>query len=84
MKQRNYFMINWEETIEHMKKGVVIVTFLKADNSVREMECTLADYLLPETHTTREPNDDVVVVYDIKVEGWRSFRKERVLFVEVL
>lgn len=78
---------NWEAIRDSMKTGVVLVTFRKvSNNELRTMECTLADYLLPETSEnplpTRDP--DVVTVFDIEKNGWRAFRKSTVVDVEVL
>lgn len=76
---------DWEQIKASMREGVVVVTFLKADGTVREMQCTLADFLLPETAGSgRASNADVVVVFDLEVEQWRSFRKDRVINVEVV
>lgn len=78
-------VIDWELIKEAMRNGVVVVTFLKADGTVREMQCTLAEFLLPETAGSGRPsNDGVVVVFDLEIEQWRSFRKDRVINVEVV
>lgn len=75
-------MLNWEEIKQKMREGVVFVSFKKANGEIREMQCTLADYLLPETAGTRaNTNDDIVVVFDIEKEAWRSFRKDTVIEV---
>lgn len=76
-------MFDWEQIKEQMRSGVVWVTFKKVDGTLRTMECTLAEYLLPPTSGSRTHNDEVVVVYDIAVEAWRSFRKDSVISVEV-
>lgn len=76
--------INWGDVEKAMKEGVVKVTFVKADGTIREMDCTLMSYLLPETKgNKREPNPDLMVVFDIEIEAWRSFRKDSVLDIEV-
>ena len=64
-----------------LKKGPVVVHFVKEDGSERVMECTLQPELLPpmpvkedvETAKPKKENLDVVSVYDIKAQGWRSF-----------
>lgn len=49
------------------------------------MECTLAEYLLPETKKTGRPsNPDVTVVFDLEKNDWRSFRNDLVLGIELL
>lgn len=78
-------MFDWAQIKEKMRSGVVLVTFKKADKSLRTMECTLAEYLLPATAGAgKAPNEDVVIVFDIEKESWRSFRKDSVISVEVL
>lgn len=78
-------MFDWAEIKEKMRAGVVLVTFKKVDGSLRTMECTLAEYLLPATAGAgRASNEDVLVVFDIEKESWRSFRKDSVISVEVL
>jgi len=77
---------DWNEIKQQMREGIVVVTFLKADGTVRVMQCTLADFLLPETvGVGRHSNsEEVVVVFDLEVEQWRSFRTDRVINVEVV
>lgn len=78
-------MFDWAQIKEQMRSGVVLVTFKKVDGSLRNMECTLAEYLLPAaTGSGKTPNEDVLVVFDIEKESWRSFRKDSVITVEVL
>lgn len=77
-------MFDWEQIKEQMRSGVVLVTFKKVDGSLRTMECTLAEYLLPPTAGAgKAHNEDVVIVFDIEKESWRSFRKDSVISVEV-
>lgn len=63
-----------------LKMGPVTVTFTKKDGSERIMECTLQPELLPkvelkegEEKAPRKKSADVVAVYDIEANGWRSF-----------
>jgi hypothetical protein len=73
-----------QDLIEKLKNGVVKVTFKKADGSVREMDATLCDYLLPETHQkSNHPEGETCIVFDLDAEGWRSFRFDRILKTEV-
>lgn len=78
-------MFNENELLEAMRKGVVVVVFKKVDGTVREMQCTLAPYLLPESKGTgRTPNNDVMVVFDLEAEAWRSFRKDSIIETFIL
>jgi hypothetical protein len=73
-----------KDDVKHwLSASTVIVTFEKADGSMREMTATLQPGYLPETkeqNTTpaRKDNPDVVTVWDIENAGWRSFRIDRI------
>jgi hypothetical protein len=67
---------------ELLKNGVVEVTFTKMNGDKRVMTCTLQPSFLPEeveTEKTRKQNDDVLSVWDIDANGWRSFRFDSVI-----
>jgi hypothetical protein len=59
--------------------GVIEIEFLKADGSKRTMKATLQESVVPhvETDTERKINPDTQVVWDTDVNGWRSFRWDR-------
>lgn len=77
-------MINWALVDTFLRKGTALVTFKKADGTIRVMECTLADYLLPEVKGTGRPTPDhLVLVYDLEKDAWRSFKRESVISVEI-
>lgn len=80
-------MINQQEVKEALHAGVVQVTFTKVNGDERIMSCTLKSDLLPVVvvaeavegeevvvKQTKKPNPDVLAVFDVKAEGWRSFR----------
>lgn len=54
------------------------VTFTKKDGTERVMNCTLkaddVEYGEKKTERTKEPNPEVLPVYDTDAKGWRSFR----------
>lgn len=61
------------------------VTFTKADGTDRVMYCTLIPDFLPEkgeSKRTITKNPEVVRVWDIKNDGWRSFRFDSIKKVE--
>ena len=68
-----------------LHKGVVKVQFIKKDGSTRDMQCTLKPELLPaqtdleESVQKKTPNPDVLAVYDVEKEGWRSFRFDSII-----
>ena len=65
-----------------LQKGAVNVTFVKKDGTERKMECTLKQDLLPQEEIkeqTREPNPNVLKVWDLEKSAWRSFRYDSIL-----
>jgi hypothetical protein len=78
-----------DELKDKLKKGIVSVSFIKVDGSTRNMRCTLSeDYIVP-TDTTKVPtrtkvqNDEVLAVWDVDANGWRSFRWDSIQSVSV-
>ncbi len=69
-----------------LRNNVCEVKFTKTNGEVRTMKCTLLPDYLPEL-TTKEDTDapkkkenfEVINVWDIDEEGWRSFRQESVI-----
>jgi len=75
-------MQNINALVNTLQNGVAFVTFRKKDNSVREMTCTLqATRISYENKTTgeRKRNDDVLVVWDMSKQQWRSMRKDSIM-----
>lgn len=69
------------ELIETMKQSIVEVVFEKVDGTLRTMDATLCDAIIPEqpakegdANRNRKPNDAVQVVWDADSQGWRTFR----------
>ena len=66
-------------------KNIVNVTFIKKDGTQRSMRCTLQPELLPaqtdleEAVQKKTPNPDVLAVWDLEKEGWRSFRYDSII-----
>lgn len=64
--------------VGHLKMGPVTVTFNKKDGSERVMTCTLEPGALPpmeikENAKPKKENADIISVYDLTAQGWRSF-----------
>ena len=87
MEYNNMSIIDWsvkEKTIfvtwlrSHLAMGDMFINFIKKDGSVREMHCTLKDVpeyeRVTEQTSPRKTNDDVMAVFDLEKEEWRSFR----------
>jgi hypothetical protein len=67
---------------------VVTVEFVKADGSLRAMQCTLCPELIPASEAKfsidglprsgkKETSVDVQAVFDVEAQQWRSFRYDR-------
>jgi hypothetical protein len=77
---------DWLKSV--LNDGVVTITFTKNDGTERVMKCTLDRKVVPqvvkeETKKTKAISDDVLPVYDIEAQGWRSFRWDSVTNVEI-
>lgn len=64
---------------ETLQNNVVSVKFTKKNGDERDMLCTLmADKLPPvvesSTGSSKAENKEVLAVFDLEAEGWRSFR----------
>ena len=72
-----------------LKNSKVTVFFTKRDGSEREMLCTTCPAYLPVVEESEEPkkerkaNDDVMNVFDIKANDWRSFRWDSVKRISI-
>jgi len=76
--------MNREEMIKSLKENICRVTFLKLNGDVRMMYCTLQESFLPK-RPIQEKNNTItnrkevpLIVWDIDVKGWRSFRVDSV------
>jgi hypothetical protein len=50
------------------------------------MICTLQEHVIPpaepkKTERVKKENDDVLAVWDVEAQGWRSFRFDSILSV---
>lgn len=58
-----------------LEERPVEIVFTKKDGTERTMKCTLQEKYLPETvGTGKTKSDEVLAVFDLEKEGWRSFR----------
>jgi hypothetical protein len=76
---------NWLR--ELLREQNVTVTFTKLDGSEREMVCTLSETQIPvQNHpktAAKAKNDQVLAVFDVKNQGWRSFRWDSITKIEL-
>lgn len=79
-------MLGKYELKEQIQNGIVTVVFEKVDGTIREMKCTLNKEYMPAQLLTEEQNaakvrtenHDLLSVWDIENNGWRSFRVSNV------
>jgi hypothetical protein len=77
----------------HLSAGEVRLVFTKKDGTDREMSCTTNAALIPtapivestdvEPKKEKKVNEDVMPVYDLEAQGWRSFRWDSVKEVKI-
>jgi|TARA_R110000744_G_scaffold203817_1_gene322702 hypothetical protein len=76
-----------DQTITALRNGICNVIFTKKNGDKRAMRCTLEASLLPtmpvvdenNPKPVRKSNPDVVAVYDLEAQGWRSFRWDSIV-----
>lgn len=68
-----------------LREGVTTITFTKKNGDERVMKCTLNEEYLPsiekeasEISEVRQTSNTSLSVFDIEVNGWRSFRWDSV------
>jgi WYL_2, Sm-like SH3 beta-barrel fold len=81
-----------EKLIADLKQSVVEVTFTKVNGERRIMRCTLDIKQLPpmtneqynhlDGQQKREENKEIIAVWDVQANGWRSFRVDSVQYVQ--
>ena len=69
-----------------LRSEVVDITFTKKDGSERIMKCTLMESKIPSEKmpkgTEKTKNDEVLPVFDIENDGWRSFRWDSIRAIQ--
>lgn len=85
-RQRHEMIAEWDEAEKlqmakwlrsHLMMGEVCVKFTKTDGTLRTMRCTLKDvpeYVPKTDRAPRKKNDEVMAVFDLDENSWRSFR----------
>ena len=65
----------------HLAMGEMKIKFIKKDETLREMRCTLGDGYLPVTEIKeikRKENPEVVSVWDVDKSAWRAIRYDSI------
>ena len=70
-----------------LHENVITVEFTKVNGDKRVMDCTLQESVLPPVTITEDasekaPNPDVLCVWSVKDDGWRSFRLDSVTSIK--
>lgn len=77
-------MLKREDLSNTLKTNIATIEFKKLDGTMRKMRCTLMPTELPEQEdsdqeknkTARKINEDVLCVFDLEKQEWRSLRVE--------
>lgn len=76
-------MTTKEDLKKLLSKDVFIVNFLKTDGSKRAMKCTLREDIVKphvkKTEKSKKPNDNVLSVWDVEKDSYRSFRLDSLI-----
>ena len=76
------------ELSEMLRDRRLEVSFIKKDGTGRVMNCTLQEKYLPtmmeDEEIVTKDNPDVLCVWDIDNNGWRSFRLNSIVAVKVI
>lgn len=72
-----------------LAEGVAVVDFEKVDGTTRQMKCTLKNGFIPEDKLPKgtgsvTENTEVMRVFDIEKQEWRSFRVASVKNVAIV
>lgn len=72
-----------DEMLVFLRSGVCRVVFTKVNGEERDMRCTLVRDMIPSDQTPKTADDesvgtvaptDVIRVFDLNANGWRSFK----------
>lgn len=64
-----------------LKTQIILVNFKKADGTIREMNCTLLDSLIPKVENPKM-SETLCTVWDTDLSAWRSFKFENITNVK--
>ena len=80
-------MFTRDNITEVLKANVAEVRFTKSDGTVRNMKCTLKEDLVvhyeKKTDRKKEANTEIVPVFDLEKNEWRSFKVDSVLSISI-
>jgi hypothetical protein len=88
-------LYNRDQVLSDLRKNVIEITFEKINGERGTMRCTLMPNYLPASYrnnieeqkqeeTFHNTIKDSIAVWDINNAGWRSFRIDSVIYVQVI
>ena len=88
-------LYNRDNVLGDLREHIVEITFDKVNGERRIMRCTLMPAYLPASYRNNieeqkqeaefhRNNKDSIAVWDITNAGWRSFKIESVIYVQVI
>jgi hypothetical protein len=80
-----------DEMLVQLRSAVCRVVFTKVNGETRDMRCTLVRDMIPSDQTPKSTYDDddlkssldVIRVFDLNANGWRSFKVANVIKFEI-
>jgi hypothetical protein len=76
---------NRDTLLAMLHSRIVEIRYRKADDEVRVLQGTLKEDLLPkkkgETVKLEKPSPNLITLWDLNVEGWRTIRTDRIIDV---
>jgi hypothetical protein len=92
MTTPSFSLVDRDYIVEQLRHKIADIDFVKSDGTLRTLKCTLRGDLLPAPSakplidTLKKPrvdNPEVIAVWDLESEGWRSFRIDSVQSVTI-
>lgn len=81
-------MITKNDLKQLLSKKILRVKFKKKDQTEREMHCTLRSDVIPvyekKTDKVKKPNENILAVWDLDRDGFRSFKLDSLIDYQVM
>jgi hypothetical protein len=82
-------MTTTKDTLKDLlKRKIVQIKFKKKDGTERTMKCTLLEDMVPiyekKTERVKKVNEEVLAVWDLDKEAFRSFKLDSLLDYQIL
>lgn len=78
--------MNRQELVEKLTTDILNIGFKKKDGSDRYMKCTLNSEYVPQyekkTDKIKKINENILSVFDLEKEGWRSISIDSIFSIE--